>query len=109
VDDLWRLGKPVGRGYVWRGSEVTADAVSDPFLATGFDRKRLVVKHDSATACTFVVECDFLTTGDWQALCEISVPAGKPLTYEFDTGFAAHWLRLRARQNCMATAEFIYQ
>jgi hypothetical protein len=109
VDDLWRLGKPVGRGYVWRNTKLAANAVSDPFLATGFDRKSMTLQHDSPAEQTFVLECDFLSTGDWVPVCEVSVPAGQPLTRDLSSGFAAHWLRLRAEQDCTVTAEFIYQ
>jgi hypothetical protein len=109
VDDLWRLGKPVGRGYVWRDSTVAANAVSDAFLATGFDRKSLVLSHSAAEPRTFAVECDFLSTGDWEELTRVEVPAGETVTHVLPAGFAAHWLRIRAIDACNATAEFVYE
>ena len=48
IDDLWRLGKPVGRGGPWLHTAVKADAPSDPYLMTGYDRKRIELAHDAA-------------------------------------------------------------
>ncbi|MBI2480806.1 MAG: sulfatase, partial [Planctomycetia bacterium] len=38
VDDLWKLGKPVGRGGPWLNSSVQANAPSDAYLMTGYDK-----------------------------------------------------------------------
>jgi len=109
VDDLWRLGKAVGSGYVWRDSKIAAGAVSDPFLATGFDRKTLVVSHDLQTPQTFVLEGDFLSTGNWQRMATIAIPANQRLEHHLPAGLATHWLRLRAPEACTATAQFVYE
>lgn len=109
VDDLWQLGKPVGTGYVWKDTEVAAEAVSDPFLATGFDRKSIRLQNASPAVQTLVLECDFLSTGNWQEMARIEVPAGDGLVYRLPNGFAAHWLRLRATQAATLTAQFIYE
>ena len=47
VDDLWKLGKPRGTGGPWKNSAIKAGVPSDPYLATGFDRKRLTVSHQN--------------------------------------------------------------
>ena len=49
TDDLWRFGKPQGWGGVWRQDQVAANAISDPFLMTGFDEK--VSPVSAAVAC----------------------------------------------------------
>ena len=109
VDDLWRLGKAVGRGFVWRDTVVAAGDVSDPFLATGFDRKTVILRHDAPTVRGFVLECDFLSTGVWEAVGRIEVAGGAETRHALPEGFAAHWLRLRAEQGCSASAEFVYE
>lgn len=109
VDDLWRLGKPVGSGFVWRDSAVAPGEVSDPFLATGFDRKTIRLQHQSPNEQTFVLEGDFLTTGNWQEVTRLAVPPGDGLAHHLPAGFAAHWLRLRSTGATTATAQFIYE
>ena len=47
IDDLWRLGKPRGRGGPWTGTAVRPDEPSDPYLMAGYDRKSLELSHDA--------------------------------------------------------------
>jgi hypothetical protein len=109
VDDLWRLGKPVGSGYVWRDTTLAAGDVSDPFLATGFNQKTVVVSHDSPAPQSFVLEGDFLSTGSWQKVVTITLPPNHRIEHRLPAGLATHWLRLRATETCTATAQFIYE
>ena len=67
VDDLWKLGKPIGRGGPWTDSPVRKDDPSDPYLCVGYDHKTLWLSHDSAAAVTIRVEADISGTGFWQA------------------------------------------
>ena len=104
TDDLWRFGKPQGWGGPWRFTSVHAGAASDPFLMTGFEHKVLHLKTDRNAS--FRVEVDFLGTGDWELYSELKVPG---YTYHvFPEGFSAHWVRLVAKTDCTATAEFLY-
>jgi hypothetical protein len=41
IDDLWKLGKPIGKGGPWKNSEVLANTYSDPYLMTGYDKKEV--------------------------------------------------------------------
>ena len=41
IDDLWKLGKPVGHGGPWMNTLVKSGAMSDPYLMTGYDKKTL--------------------------------------------------------------------
>ncbi|MDQ3814687.1 MAG: hypothetical protein M3347_12145, partial [Armatimonadota bacterium] len=45
VDDLWKLGKAVGRGGPWKDTAVKGGEPSDPYLMTGYDAKRLTLSH----------------------------------------------------------------
>lgn len=109
VDDLWDLGKPVGRGGPWTDEPVTAGQTSDPYLMAGFDRKRLTLSHDAAHAVSFTLEVDINGTGLWQTFCALEVPSGQPLQFEFPAGFEAYWVRLTVDRDCQATAEFVYE
>ena len=117
MDDLWRLGKPVGRGGPWLNTAVKAGQPSDPYLMTGFDRKRMQLSHDSAGDVTFTVEVNFSHT-IWRKYAEISVApsfgkasegkADEAATHEFPTGYHAHWLRVTSDTDCKATAQLVY-
>jgi hypothetical protein len=108
VDDLWRWGKPSGWGAVWWDQAVQADAPSDPFLMTGFDKKVLHLSHSAKEDVTFAVEVDFLGVGDWKTYKRITVPADGYEHHEFPDAYGAHWVRVRADRACRATASFMY-
>jgi len=109
TDDLWRLGKPVGRGGPWRATRVMAGVPSDPFLMTNFDRKSLSLSHDATEPVTFTVEADVLATGRWNEYDRFTVEPGRDLTHVFPPGYAAHWVRFRVDRDCAATAECAYE
>lgn len=109
IDDLWKLGKPVGIGGPWYNSTVKADTPSDPYLMTGFDRKRAELSHGAEGTVVFTIEVDFLGTGRFAVYQTLPVPAGQKVTHEFPPGFAAHWVRLKTDVDCVrATAKLIY-
>ncbi len=107
VDDLWRLGKPVGTGGPWRATPVEPGVPSDPYLMTGYDAKRLILRHDRDTAVRFLVEVDFDHAG-WHTYAAFDVPSGEPLEHVFPRGYRAHWVRVTAESACRASAEFTY-
>jgi hypothetical protein len=108
VDDLWKLGKPVGRGGPWRDTPVEANHPSDPYLMTGFDEKSLTLWHDSPLDVRMTIEIDFLGDGSWSALETVNVAPNQRRVYPFAEGFMAHWARLRTDRRCIAGAWFEY-
>ena len=112
-DDIWKLGKPRGVGGPWRDTAVTAGEASDPYLMTGYDRKRVQISHNADSAVTFALEIDIFgaidTPETWFTYAELTVPAGESVIHEFPEGFAAHWIRLRTDADCTATAVFTYE
>ena len=108
VDDLWKLGKPVGKGGPWLKTAVQAGAASDPYLMTGYDKKSVEFSHDSGDPVEFTVEVDF-DHRHWVPLTTLTVQPRQPLTYKFSEGFSAHWVRLRAGKPCTASAIFTYE
>lgn len=108
IDDLWRLGKPVGVGGPWRDTPVKARAPSDPYLMTGYDRKRLELSHDADSEVAFTIEVNFDHNG-FHVYKTIAVGPGKTVTHGFGDGFGAHWARVSADKPCKATAWFVYE
>jgi len=109
TDDLWRFGKPVGEGGPWKDTPVRANAPSEPFLMTNFDRKTVLLSHDSTEPVLFKIEVDFLATGTWREYATLVVKPGEPLRHEFPEGFAAHWVRVTTDAAVKATAIFRYE
>ena len=108
IDDLWRLGKPVGTGGPWRDTPVTPGVPSDPYLMTGYDRKRVELSHDAEGEVAFTIEVNFDHNG-FHRYKTIPVGAGKTVTHEFPVGFNSHWVRVIAAEPCKATATFVYE
>ena len=107
VDDLWKLGKPVGVGGPWKNTSVKAGVVSDPYLMTGYDKKTLELTADKDCSITLEVDIDHWT--GFHKYKSFKVKAGKKLTYKFPEAFSAHWVRVKSDKNCTATAWFIYE
>ncbi|MBL9189205.1 MAG: hypothetical protein JNK23_17115 [Opitutaceae bacterium] len=108
IDDLWSFGKPVGVGGPWKDTAVTAGAPSDPYLLTGYDRKKLTLSHTAAAPVTCRVEVDLTGTGVWATYATLDVPAGRALTHSFPAGYQAYWLRVSADTATTATAQLTY-
>jgi len=107
IDDLWRLGKPVGRGGPWKDTEVAPGDPSDPYLMTGYDRKRVELSHGSKGEVEFTIEVNFDHDG-WHEYGKLLVPEDKTVTHAFPAGYNAHWVRVKANKACKATATFVY-
>jgi hypothetical protein len=107
IDDLWKLGKPVGRGGPWKNARVRAEEPSDAYLMTGYDKKTLELTADCDA--TIRIEVDFDHQTGWHLYESVRLPAGRKVTHAFPEGFSAHWVRLTADTDCVATADFVYQ
>lgn len=109
VDDLWKLGKPVGRGGPWSDTNVKAGDVSDPFLMAGYDKKLLTVSHSSPSAVAVRVEIDITGSGLWQPYRAFKIAPRKDLRHEFPPAFSAYWVRLKSLSTATVTAELRYE
>ncbi|HHK41209.1 MAG TPA: hypothetical protein ENJ50_02225 [Planctomycetaceae bacterium] len=108
VDDLWEMGKPIGRGGPWTDALVKAGVPSDPYLMAGFDRKRVTIWHNASCPVRFRLEVDISGTGNWYGFKTVEVPDATRYEYRFPDEFAAYWVRMVADTNCRATVEFAY-
>ena len=109
IDDLWKLGKPVGDGGPWFETKVRANVASDPYLMKGYDKKELSLSHNSDADVTFTIEVDIDGDGHWATYKEVSVPAGKTVDHSFPSGFSAAWVRLRTDATTTTWAQFKYR
>jgi hypothetical protein len=108
VDDLWKFGKPRGEGGPWRDSRVRAGQPSDPYLMTGYDRKRLTLSHTASELVTIRVQVDITGDHHWTTYGEFTVQPGQPVEYKFPAAFSAYWVRAVADRDTTATAIFHY-
>lgn len=116
VDDLWKLGKPTGVGGPWKNTRVYADTPSDPYLMTGFDKKKVTLSHDHNEPVRFEIEINFAMNvdmsgddyGRWHKFKEIVVQPRQTEEFQFPKGFSAHWVRLKSNKQCRASAIFTY-
>ena len=106
ADDLWKIGKPVGVGGPWLKSAVKANAPSDPYIMTGFDRKQVSIVADKDAKIR--LEFDITGSGTWVTGCLCDVKGGKPLQADLSQ-LRAYWVRAVADRDCTATVQFRYE
>ncbi len=106
VDDLWRFGKPRGFGGPWKDTKVKAGTASDPYLFTGYDRKRLTLSTDEPTRIT--VEADLTGTGLWVKYQSFDVSPGEDKVHTFPASFGAYWLRCVSDTDATVSAQLEY-
>lgn len=109
IDDLWKLGKPTGRGGPWKNSEVKAGQPSDPYLTAFYDQRTLQLHHNAGTPVTFTIEADPAGNGVWMKYKEVTVAPGQTFTYTFPAAIQARWIRFTANKDCKATAWLEYK
>ncbi len=109
IDDLWKLGKPVGKGGPWVDTDAKAGVASDPYLIGFYDQRSLELSHQSAGNIVFTVEVDPTGDGDWVGYGQFNVKQGEKFTHLFPKSFQARWIRIVAGRNTVATAWLEYQ
>ena len=107
LDDLWRLGKPRGKGGPWKDTKVKARVPSDPYLMTGYDQKSVRMEADKETEITLQVDID--GTGLWVPYRTFALSPEKAVHHRFPEGFSAYWVRAISGTQCKATVMFEYK
>ena len=107
IDDIWKLGKPVGQGGPWLNTEVKADIPSDPYLMTGYDQKSLTLRADKETHIS--VQIDITGEGRWIDYDVLPVKPNADITYQIPPEFQAYWIRFVSTKATKATAQLIYR
>jgi hypothetical protein len=109
IDDLWKLGKPRGKGGPWQHTKVQANQKSDPYLMWAYDKRTLTLSHAENQPITFKIELDLTGAGLWVTYAHHDVAHGHSVTVEFEPTVHARWLRVSANEACTATAQLEYQ
>ena len=109
IDDLWKLGKPVGHGGPWDNTNVDAGVPSDPYLIAFYDQKQLSLSHESQEPVTFQIEVEPIGHGPWMTYQEVTVEPGETFEHTFPEDFQARWIRFKADQPTVATANLVYE
>lgn len=107
IDDLWKLGKPVGHGGPWMKSAVTAGVPSDPYLINGYDSKTLSLSADKNADVR--IEIDPTGDGVWMEYKTVSLELGKTFTETFPASLGGRWIRFTANCDCIASANLEYR
>lgn len=93
IDDLWKLGKPTGKGGPWVDSDVKAKIASDPYLIGFYDQRELTLSHMSENAVRITIEVDPTGSGDWMEYTVYTVESGQQQRHQFPASFQARWIR----------------
>ena len=109
IDDLWEMGKPIGRGGPWKDSNVIANQASDPYLIGFYDHRQLTIEHQANKSVTFRIEVEPIGHGPWMLYQQVTVAPGEKYQHEFPNGFQARWIRFSADRDCKATAWLEYR
>ncbi len=108
IDDLWNYGKPTGWGAVWQDERVDANAISDPFLMTGFDKKTVHLINKGKEEIEFILEVDVMGNDEWHNFDKIKVKPNGYVHHEFPDGYSAHWVRAKVNKESIVTVQFVY-
>lgn len=109
IDDLWKLGKPVGQGGPWKDSAVQKGVPSDPYLIGFYDRRTMELKHASDTPVTFTIEVNPIGHGPWMTYRTVTVKPGETWKHLFPDDFEARWIRVSSDRDTTATAWLTYE
>ncbi len=108
VDDLWKLGKPVGRGGPWLETPVEAGKPSDPYLLTGYDQKTLYLSQSGSSKISIDVEVDVTGSGHWTKYKTFEV-SNQEIKFDFPADFAGYWLRFVSSDDSTVSAMLEYR
>jgi len=111
IDDVWKLGKPRGKGGPWMKTEVKANEPSDPYLMTAYDQKILSLSFEDSKHRNLDVtmQVDVSGDGDWRVHKVFQLEKGQVLSYQFEEGFSAYWVRFSCSENSTVTAQLEYR
>jgi hypothetical protein len=92
IEDVWKGGAPIGRGYFWYKEAVVNGTDSDPMLIRGFDKKSIQILNGSALPITFTIK--IVNYSDVYTLATLLVEAGAFGTYQLPAGVGGDWVKL---------------
>lgn len=108
IDDLWKLGKPVGYGGPWIQAVVKRGEISDPYLMAFYDKKELTLTVEGRNA-NITMEVDPTGNGDWMEYLTLPAEKNKTCHYRFPDSFQARWIRFKVDTDAIVTTLLEYQ
>jgi hypothetical protein len=109
IDDLWKMGKPIGKGGPWLNTQVTADIASDPYLFGGYDKRTVQLAHQNSAAVNFTLQLDATGDGVWYDYTSLTVPVGKTVTFQFPDQVQSKWIRVVVDKDAVVSTSFEYK
>ncbi len=109
IDDLWKLGKPVGKGGPWKNTNVKAKTPSDPYLIGFYDKRTLLISHKNKKEINIKIEADPVGNGEWMEYATYNVKPGEKLSKIFPHSFQARWIRFTADTDAQITTWLEYE
>lgn len=109
IDDLWKLGKPVGRGGPWMNSTVLANIPSDPYLFGYYDNRLLSLSHQEKKTVKFTIQFDPTGDNEWVSYKSFEVKANEKFKFSFPKHIQARWIRFVTDNNATVTTWLDYQ
>ncbi|MCQ2165731.1 MAG: hypothetical protein MJZ04_11260, partial [Bacteroidales bacterium] len=109
IDDIWKMGKPVGHGGPLKETAVKAGEPSDPYLIGFYDRRDMTLSHTSTAPVKFTIEVGPTGDGQWFTYAEYEIAGGEKFEHRFPRAFQARWIRIVTDQDTKATAQFEYR
>jgi hypothetical protein len=109
VDDLWKLGRPVGKGAPWSMTRVQSGDSSDAYLFGGYDRRRLEIVNHGVTPLTVRVQVDATGDGVWFDGQSFKINAGQRLQHLFPADLRGKWIRFRAESAGQVSTMLTYE
>ncbi len=109
VDDLWKFGKPVGKGGPWFNTPVQENVWSDPYLISGYDKKTVLLSHDSKNSNKITTELDITGAGNWIHYQTFDVEPGQVTKHEINDDLGAYWIRFKCDTSTNASATLVYK
>ncbi len=109
ADDLWQLGKPRGFGGPWKNTAVEVGKPSDPYLMTGYDKKRITLENHGEEPVRITVELDAAGDGRFAAYKDFTLAPGENLEHRLPDWLNAYWLRTVSAQAGKVSAQLTYE
>lgn len=109
IDDLWKMGKPVGQGGPWLDSPTKKDIPSDAYLMACYDKKTVSLSHQGNRPVIFTLEVDPTGDNHFMEYRKFKIEPCKTFRYQFPEGFHGRWIRFKTDADVNATAWLEYR
>ena len=109
IDDLWKLGKPVGKGTPWLSAKVSSGDASDPYLLGGYDQRKLTIINQGNQKMVINMEIDPTGNGEWFHAKKFDIAPVATLQYLFPVSLQGKWVRFKSLTNGTITTQLEYK